>query len=71
MKQGAKAEARKASKYAEEVSVVPEHTLDTTVRVDYQKPSYKQNLNGKTTRYGCNGKRVAPAVGVGKCVNFA
>jgi len=42
----------------------PEYTLNTTVRVDYQEPSYKGNLSGNTTRYGCNGKKVSPAVGV-------
>lgn len=35
----------------------PPHTLNTTVRVDYQSPSFIEILKGNTTRYGCNQKR--------------
>jgi len=44
---------------------IPPKTLNSTVRVDYQAPENDLgNLQGNTTRYGCNSKKVVPAIGV-------
>lgn len=64
-KQGDESKKSLPSKFVNtQKNVVPDYTLNTTVRVDYQKPSYKGNLSGNTTRYGCNNKGRQPAVGV-------
>ena len=44
----------------------PPHTLDSTVRYDFQVPVLKPEFAGNLTRYGCNKNKYRPAVGAGK-----
>jgi len=69
LQQGQKKSARDSAKYLSEVKHEPPKTLNTTIRVDYQSPNFRDDLNGHTTRYGCNSNKRAPAKGaVPTCV---
>jgi len=66
LKQGEKSTFRHPENFITHVKKhMPPHTLSSTVRVDYQTPETDLgNLQGNTTRYGCNAKKVIPAIGV-------
>lgn len=66
LKQGEKTSFRQTENFITHVQKhIPPKTLCSTVRVDYQTPETdSHHLEGNTTRYGCNAKKVIPAVGV-------
>ena len=44
----------------------PPHTLDSTVRYDFQVPVQKPELEGNLSKYNCNRNKYRPAIGAGK-----
>ena len=66
LKQGEPTQFRRPEQFAEYIQKhCPPKTLCSTGRVDYQTPeTHIEELQGNTTRFGCNAKKEIPAVGV-------